>query len=162
MMESKAPSATWINIWPKGHVDAQKEQAEAGQGLPVMASFPRVTADLQGHAYPDQRQRKGLNIDLEADQHHQPSGHGGPEITAVDDRKGAFQAQQPRVDESQGGHCDRAGGLHDRGDQGTGTDAAQGRAGPVGEDALQSVPGGKAQAIGHQAHAEEKQTDATQ
>lgn len=93
-----------------------------------MTRSSALAEDAQHHAAADHRQGKGADLDLEADQGHQPAGHGRAYIAAVDHRDRLPQGEQAGIDKAQGGHGHGAGGLHRSGDQGPRKQTTQPRA----------------------------------
>ena len=95
----------------------EKEQGKAGQSL-AERCFPGVGADqLQAHANGQHRQRDGFNVEAKTHQADQPAGHGGADVGADNDANGLPEGEQAGIDETDGGDGDRAGGLHQSGDQ---------------------------------------------
>ncbi len=144
-----------------GHrIDAEKEQAEAGQRQPPAAAARLGPAQAQQHARGDHRQRVGVDVELEPEQRDQPARQRRADVGAEQHPQHLAQREHAGVDEADRRDRDRRRGLHQRGHR----DAAGQRARPRAREALEHVAqrraGALAQALGHQRHAQQQQADA--
>ncbi len=142
-------------------VDADEDQAEAGEGEPGRPG-PAATEQVGQRPGADHRQGEGGNRDLEAEQRDQPAGAGGAQVGAEDHPHGLLEAEDAGADETDGRHGGRRRRLDQGGDGGAGEQGRHPAAGEAGQGPPERVAGDRLEPVGHQDHAEQEQPDPTQ
>ena len=99
---------------------------------------------------------------LKARQGQDPGGDGGADVGTHDDADGLAEGHDAGVDKAHQHDGDGGGGLDGHGDADTQQQALEGVGGHAFEQALQLAAGHFLQALGHQVHAVEEESQATQ
>ncbi len=141
------------------HVDAEKQQTNTQQHLTGTAPARRAVA-LEQHAEYQQRHANLGQIDFQTYQGNQPRPRSGPQIGTEDDTDPRRQTDQPGAEKGNAKQRYKRTGLHQRGTDGTKSEAFPETIGTGSQPALQSAAGKGPEAIFQIAHAEQKQGNA--
>ena len=140
---------------------SEKHKRKAGERGP-RRRYASAAEQLDQRPDEDHRQRVGGQRDANADERHEPAGSRGADVRAEDKAQPLRKGQQARADQSDRRHGRCARRLHEERDDGAPERTGERGRRRLAQHRAQRGPRERLEPLGHDRHAKQEQTDATE